>query len=80
MAVAIKRKGSDYFPYLCPPAPQRKRTADCEKDALDMLEVYRDFKKITVEEFQTVKSEIKNAKSDDAISGIMCRIRHRVKW
>ena len=77
---AIAKQTNEYFSYICPPMFKRKRTSECEKDALDMLEVYRDFRKITAEEYQIAKHEIKVATHDDAISDIMCKIRHRVKW
>ena len=79
MATIAKRTG-DYYAFVCPPIFQRKRTAECENDALDMLEAYRDFRKITEEEFRITKNQIMVADCDDKISDIMCKIRHRIKW
>ena len=77
---AIERQTNEYFSYICSPIFQRKRTAECEKDAMDMLEAYLDFRKITKEEFNIAKHEIQVAPHDDAISDIMCKIRHKIKW
>ena len=77
---AIAGKPGEYFAYISPPIFQRKRTAECERDALDMLEAYRDFNKISEELYQIKESEILAAPHDDAISDIMCKIRHKIKW
>ena len=76
----IAKKQSEYYAFICPPIFQRKRTAECEKDALEMLKAYKKFNKITNEEYQIAMHEIQVAPHDDAISSIMCKIRHRVKW
>lgn len=65
---------------ICPQVFQRKRTSECERDALDMLRAYRDFNKITECEYRETKKRIKKAEHDDAISNIMCKIRHKIKW
>ena len=77
MAVVIKK---DYQGTICSPVFKRKRTSDCEKDAIDMLKVYRDFNKISKEMFQEIKKEIQKADSDDKISNIMCKLRHKINW
>lgn len=77
---AIAGKPCEYFTYITPPVFQRKRTAECERDALDMLEAYRDFNKITEEQYCITEREILDAPHDDAISDIMCKIRHKIKW
>lgn len=77
---AIAKSTNEYFTYICPPVFQRKKTAECERDALDMLEAYRDFNKISNEQFKEIKREIKKADNDDKISDIMCKLRHRIKW
>ena len=77
---AIAGRPEEYFAYIHTPVFQRKRTAECEKDALDMLEAYYDFHKITKEQYYATKKEIQKADCDDKISNIMCRIRHRIKW
>ena len=76
----IAKTQREYYGFVCPPMFQRKRTTEGEKDAMDMLEAYLDFRKITKEEYQITKHEIQVAPNDDAISGIMCRLRHRIKW
>lgn len=77
---AIAKSTNEYFTYICPPIFQKKRTKECEKDAIDMLKVYRDFNRISKEQFQEIKREIKNADSDDKISNIMCKLRHKIDW
>ena len=77
---AIAGKPNEYFSYICPPVFKRKRTADGERNALDMLKAYRDFNKISKERYLEIKSEIKKAPDDDTISNIMTRIRHSIKW
>ena len=79
MILTAKQTGSNYA-FTCPPIFQRKRTYECECDALNMLEAYRDFNKITSEEYKIARNEIIVAPHDDAISDILCKIRHRVKW
>jgi hypothetical protein len=69
-----------FFPLLCPLEFKRSRTAECEGNALDMLEAYRDFGKISQEEYERREKEIKSAPHDDAISDIMTKIRNRIKW
>lgn len=77
---AIAKSTNDYFSYICPPIFQRKRTYECERDALDMLEAYRDFNKISEEQYKITESKILEAPHDDAISDIMCKLRHKIKW
>ena len=76
----IAKNSREYYGFVCPPIFQRKRTYECECDALNMLEAYRDFNKITQEEYKIARNEILVAPHDDAISDILCKIRHRVKW
>ena len=80
MANVVIRGTQEYFSYVCPPIFQRKRTYECERDALDMLKAYRDFNKISKEQYLITKNEILVADCDDKISNIMCRIRHKIKW
>ena len=77
---AIAGRPEEYFAYIHTPVFQRKRTAECEKDALDMLEAYRDFNKISEEQYCIAESKILEAPHDDAISDIMCRLRHKINW
>lgn len=77
---AIAGKPSEYFAYISTPGFQRKRTYDGERNALDMLKAYKDFNKISKEQYQEIKKEIKNAPHDDAISDIMCKLRHKIRW
>ena len=80
MAVIAKQMNGFYGGSVCPPIFQRKRTLECENDALNMLEAYRDFNKITQEQYQIAMHDIQIAPHDDAISDIMTKIRHRIKW
>lgn len=80
MATIAKQMGGFYGGLGCPKMFQRKRTLECENDALDMLEAYLDFNKITPEQYKIAKNDILIAPHDDAISDIMCKIRHRIKW
>lgn len=77
---AIAGKTSEYFAYISQPVFKRKRTTECERDALDMLEAYRDFNKISEEQYKITESKILDAPHDDAISDIMCRLRHKIRW
>ena len=79
MATIAKQMGG-FYGGLCPQMFQRKRTLECENDALDMLEAYRDFRKITQEQYKIARNDILIAPHDDAISDIMTRIRHKIKW
>lgn len=76
----IAKTQREYYGYVCPPMFQRKWTAECEKYALDMLNVYLNCMQITKEEFEIAKHEIQVAPHDDAISDIMTKIRHKIKW
>lgn len=71
---------NEFYIYINTPVFQRKRTSACEKDALDMLKVYKKFKKVSEAEYETTRESILNAPHDDAISNIMCRLRHRINW
>ena len=77
---AIAKQTNEYFSYICQPIFKRKRTAECEGYALDMLNAYLDFNKITKEEYNVAKDQITVADCDDTISNIMTKIRHRIKW
>lgn len=77
---AIAKSTNEYFSYICSPVFQRKRTYECERDALDMLKAYRDYNKISKEQYQEIKREIQKADYDDKISNIMCKLRHKIKW
>ena len=79
MATIAKQMGG-FYGGLCPKMFQRKRTQECENDALDMLEAYLDFSKITQEQYKIARNDILIAPHDDAISDIMTRIRHKIKW
>ena len=76
----IAKQISGFYGGLYPQVFQRKRTLECENDALDMLEAYLDFNKITPEQYKIARNDILIAPHDDAISDIMTRIRHRIKW
>ena len=77
---AIAKSTNEYFTYICPPVFQRKRTKECEKDALDMLKAYRDYNKISKEDYHALRREIQKADHDDKISDIMCKLRHKIRW
>ena len=76
----IAKEMKEYYSFICPPNFQRKRTAQCENDALDMLDAYRSFNMITEEQYQIAEHEIHIAPHDDAISDIMCKLRLKIRW
>ena len=58
----------------------KRLTQPCINDAIEMCKFYKnsnafDFSK---EDYKAVKKQILSAKSDDEISGILCRLRHRM--
>ena len=65
-------------------APIQKRektlTQVCVNDALEMCAFYQGNSafKFTDEDYAEMESKILSAKSDDEISGIMCRLRHKM--
>jgi hypothetical protein len=69
----------EYFTFICPPI-QRKKTTACRNNALRMLKAYKKYKQITPMQYDTVRESIINAPHDDAISSIMCRLRHNINW
>ena len=46
--------------------------------ALQTLNDYRRWSLVSESEYKRVKRQIKDACSDDEVSGIMCRLRHRI--
>lgn len=74
---AVAMSTQDYYP-IFPTVFKRTRTKECEDDALDMLEAYRDFYHISQEEYDQTKREIISAPHNDAISNIMTHLRKRV--
>ena len=77
---AIAGKPNEYFSYICPPVFQRKQTAECKHNAIGMLKEYKRNGKISMELYNKALNDITKAPHDDAISNIMTRIRHSIKW
>ena len=51
---------------------------DDAKRALQTLHDYKHWSMIDETEYKKIKKQIKSANNDDEISGIMCRLRHRI--
>ena len=69
---------NDYYAYLIPPPVKRNLTAAYVSNARETLKSYRRYGQISENEFKDIRREIETAPHDDAISGIMCKLRHRV--
>ena len=70
----------EYYMYICPPEFKRKRTKECERDALNMLKSYKRNGMISQSQYEVARERIETAPHDDAISNIMTRVRHKIKW
>ena len=59
---------------------EKPLTQPCINDALEMCAFYQGNSafKFTDEDYAEMESKILSAKSDDEISGIMCRLRHKM--
>ena len=59
---------------------QKPLTQTCIEDALEMCAFYQTNSsfKFTDDDYAEMESKILSAKSDDEISGMMCRLRHRM--
>ena len=75
---AVAKKPNGYYSYLIPPKVKRIRTSAYVSNAIETLEAYRQYGQISESEFESVRREITAAPHDDAISVIMCKLRHRV--
>jgi hypothetical protein len=69
---------NDYYAYLIPQPVKRNRTAAYVSNASETLKSYRRYGQNSESEFKSITREIEAAPHDDAISGIMCKLRHRV--
>lgn len=76
----IAMRVDEYYPAIFPAKYIRKRTTECECNALSMLKAYRDFNQISGEIYAQAEREIKSAPHDDAISNIMTKVRKKAKW
>lgn len=77
---AIAKTTDEYFTCIYPPVFQRKLSTECKHNALGMLKAYKDGSKISEEQYRITESKILEAPHDDAISDIMCKLRHKIKW
>lgn len=77
---AIAMRMDEYYPTIFPAKYVRKRTPECEKNALNMLKAYKDYNQISASLYHQAKAEIENAPHDDAISNIMTKVRKKAKW
>ena len=72
------KKPNDYYAYLIPPPVKRTKTSAYASNASETLKSYRRYGQISESEFKSITREIEAAPHDDAISGIMCKLRHRI--
>lgn len=75
---ALAKNSNGYYAYLIPPPIKKVRTAAYVSNAMETLESYRRYSQISESEFKVIQREIEAAPHDDAISGIMCKLRHRI--
>lgn len=75
--LAVCTKDLTYAPF-CPDEFKRIRTEQTAIDAKNALKDFYSFHMISTEEYRSLKKQINKAKSDDEISGIMCRLRKRM--
>lgn len=76
----IAMRVGEYYPAIFPAKYVRKRTADYEANAIEVLNAYKDDNLISEEVYEQAEREIKLAPHDDAISNIMTKVRKKAKW
>ena len=57
---------------------KKRVNAECLQNALETLRDYKHWSLIKEDDHAKIKRQIKSAKTNDEISGIMCRLRHRI--
>ena len=75
--VAVGKYGKIYMPSIETP-PIKQVTPDCVTCAVRALNDYKYWGLITKEERKEVKNLIRSAKTNNEISNIMSRVRHRI--
>lgn len=62
------------------PVKKRKlvKSPNATKYALSALKDFKRFAMISVTEYEELRTQVRKAKSDDEVSSIMCKLRHRI--
>lgn len=71
-------KPNEFFLLLGAREFKRTKTKECVNNALNVVKDYMYWGQITQREYERIKSEIKSAPYDDAISDIMTNLRKRI--
>lgn len=71
-------KPNEFFLLLGAREFKRTKSKECVNNALHVIKDYKYWGQITQIEYERIKSEIKSAPHDDAISDIMTKVRKHI--